>query len=116
MRTVIYFLSAALVIGLAYWAYQQNFQTQKALKRVSALHTEIAATREALSVLRAEWAYLNRPDRLRDLVDLNFSELQLVPMNPNHFGAIDEVAFPSVPSLAIVEGLVVSASDRKSVV
>ena len=111
MRTVLYFMSAALVIGLAYWAYQQNFQTQQALKRVSRLHSEIAATREALTVQRAEWAYLNRPDRLRDLVGLNFSELQLLPMNPRHFGEIDQVMFPPVARFAPGQG---SASSSGS--
>ena len=41
------------------------------------LRAEIADEREALAVLNAEWAYLNRPDRLRDLADLNGDRLGL---------------------------------------
>ena len=113
MRSVLYFLSAALVIGLAYWAYQQNFQTQQALKRVTKLQAEIAATRETLSVQRAEWAYLNRPDRLRDLVEMSYGDLELLPMNPGHFGEIEQVTFPPAPGLQ--QGVSASGSNDSAV-
>ncbi len=109
MRSLLYFLSVALVIGLAYWAYQQNLETQQALKRVTKLQDKIAATHEALAVQRAEWAYLNRPDRLRELAELNFGSLELLPMDPGHFGSIDEVSFPPLPGLS-QDGVVRSAS------
>ena len=66
----------------------------QALKDVARLNAEIADLREALSIQRAEWAYLNRPDRLRDLVNLNFAALELLPMSPDQFGAVAEVAYP----------------------
>ncbi len=94
MRILIFLGSLLAVVGMAYWAYQQNFETQQAQKRVRTLHQEIAATREALAIQRAEWSHLNRPDRLRDLVDLNFDELQLLPMTPDSFGSIAEVPKP----------------------
>ena len=94
MRILIFLGSLLAVIGMAYWAYQQNFETQQAQKRVRILQQEIASAREALAVQRAEWAHLNRPDRLRDLVDLNFEQLELFPMTPEHFGTITEVPKP----------------------
>jgi hypothetical protein len=91
MRGFPIFLAALAVIGLGYWAYSQTILTQAAIRDVERLQREIGAERERLSVLRAEWAYLNRPDRLRELVDFNFERLQLLPMVPDQFGTVAEL-------------------------
>ena len=82
-------------MGLAYWAYNENYTTQSSLKEVRSLHRDIGAAHERLNILEAEWAYLNRPDRLRDLAELNFDRLGLLPLMPDAFRRIDQVAFPS---------------------
>ncbi|WP_323765268.1 cell division protein FtsL [Marinovum sp.] len=94
MRSILYVMTALTVIGLAFWAYHENYKTQEAIEKTSKLQREIGAARVRLSVLRAEWAYLNRPDRLRDLAELNFDRLGLLPLRPRHFGNVDQVAFP----------------------
>jgi hypothetical protein len=95
MRALLSLLAAFAVMGLAFWAYHENYATKAALDDVAKLESEIADQRDALAVLNAEWAYLNRPDRLRDLVQLNFDRLGLMPMLPEQFGAVSEVAFPT---------------------
>lgn len=99
MRSLMYVLSAMAVIGLAFWAYRENYQTQAALDRAEQLHSQIAQARARLGMLRAEWAYLNRPERLRELADLNFERLSLMPFAPEQFGRVDQVAYPSQDSL-----------------
>ena len=102
MRSVLYVLAALAVMGLAFWAYQENYKTQQAIKDVRNLHAEIGAAHERLNILQAEWAYLNRPDRLADLARLNFDRLGLLPFRPEQFGAATQVSYPPDP---IVEGL-----------
>lgn len=97
MRPVLYVLSFLAVMALGFWAYRENYTTQASLRDVAALQDEIAGLREALTIQRAEWAYLNRPDRLRELATLNFDRLGLLPMLPQQFGSAEMVAFPPAP-------------------
>ena len=70
--------------------------------------------RARLSILNAEWAYLNRPERLAELVDLNFDRLQLVPLRASNFLEVDEINFLNDPDLPEVVSLPVSLTMRAS--
>jgi len=109
MRWMLYLSSGLMVISLAYWAYSQNYRTQTALKEAEELQLEIAMLRERLAVLRAEWAYLNRPDRLRQLADMNFERLSLIPLTPGHFGRVDQIAFPVDLGFAVIDPIDLAA-------
>lgn len=94
MRAVLYVAMMLGVMGLAFWAYRENYRTQGAINDMAQVQREIAGLREELSDLRAEWAWLNRPERLKQLVDLNFDRLLLVPMNSGQFVDARHVAYP----------------------
>jgi hypothetical protein len=98
MRSLLYLLTTLAVIALATWAYRETHLTQQAMNQQNALERDVARLSEALRIQRTEWAYLNRPDRLRALVDVNFERLPLVPMTADHFGDIGQVAYPPVQS------------------
>jgi hypothetical protein len=100
-----YVLTVLSVIGLAFWAYRENYTTQTALDDAEDLQIQIADARDRLAILKAEWAYLNRPDRLRDLADLNFERLQLLPLRPDQFGRIEQVAYPPLEDV-VIDGIV----------
>lgn len=104
MRPVLYVLSFIAVMALAFWAYRENYATQHQLKEMGRLQDEIASLREALVLQRAEWAYLNRPERLRALATANFERLGLLPLEPTQFGAAAEVAYPAPPAPPAAEG------------
>ncbi len=104
-----------IVIGLAFWAYRENYQTQDAISEVSRLKREIKRQKQTLAILKAEWAYLNRPERLRDLAMLNFERLRLLDFTPKQFGKIDQISFPSVATaLPITNSVEVSAPQEAS--
>ncbi|WP_417206968.1 cell division protein FtsL [Antarctobacter sp.] len=110
MRSVLFLLAAMAVITSGYWAYYENYRTKAELDNVEDLHREIGAARERLAILRAEWAYLNRPDRLRDLAELNFDRLGLLPLRPDQFGRIDQVAYPQPEVLDITKPVDVTSA------
>ena len=112
MKGFLLMLGLALVMASATWAYKVNYRTHAALDSVSRLHREIIEEAEAISVLSAEWAYLNRPDRLRALTEAHFSELQLMPLHPDHFSDPLKVVYPTPedPLLAqLIEAAVAEA-------
>ena len=101
MRPVLYILSFLAVLASAFWAYRENYATQGKLKEIAGLQDEIANLRENIAFQRAEWAYLNRPERLRELATINYDRLGLLPMEPEQFGLSSQVAYPALPMLTI---------------
>ena len=99
IRTLALILSIGAALALGGWAYQQNHRTRAALDRAETLQDEIAAQRGDLVMLRAEWAYLNRPDRLKRLAAMNFEDLRLVPLSAAHFARPDRIPYPPRPAL-----------------
>ena len=110
MRGFLYVFAALAVMGLAFWAYQENYKTQQAIKEARLLHAQIGAAHERLGMLRAEWAYLNRPDRLADLAELNFDRLGLLPLMPDAFGKVDQIIYP-IPPIAPITNPIELSSD-----
>ena len=114
MKALLHILAALAMLGLGFWAYQENYKTQRALREVRTLHAEIGAAHSRLNVLNAEWAYLNRPDRLRDLAAINFERLGLLPLMPEAFDRVDNVAYP--PTLLLPPtGAAILAADASGV-
>ena len=95
MRSVLFLLTTLIVMVLAFWAYRENYSTQSAITEMGDVQRQIGGLREDLIVLRAEWAFLNRPERLRELVNLNFDKLKLVPFGADQFVDVGQVTFPS---------------------
>ena len=77
-------LIGCLVAGL----YHLKQQVQGVERRLAAVNQAIARDRQAIHVLRAEWAYLIRPSRL---ARLSARHLKLQRITPNHIRAFDEL-------------------------
>jgi hypothetical protein len=102
MRGFFIMLSALAVMGLAFWAYQENYRTQAAQRDLGQINREIGDLRQRLAILNAEWAYLNRPERLAELTDINFDRLGLLPFAPEQFATVDQVAFPALDAIPLM--------------
>lgn len=114
MRTFMFIVTVIGVICVSIWAYQENYSTQRMIGEVEKIERQIGVAQARLAVLRAEWAYLNRPDRLRDLAEINYNDLQLLPLRPDQFGIVEQVAYPVDESLQDIENAteVMSEGDQ----
>ena len=65
----------------AIWAYQMNYETRAKKKQILEVTKKINFTLNRIELLRAEWAFLNSPERLSKLVDENFLNLNLIPIS-----------------------------------
>ena len=88
MKGLALIVSMIVLMAAGTWAYRQNYETRDVFGESRQLQSEIAEARQRLGILRAEWAYLNRPDRLRELTAMNFDRLELLPLRPDQFARI----------------------------
>ena len=82
-------IGSTFALGL--WAYKINYDSRAADQRVKELEKSILSANKQLKIFNAEWAHLNRPDRLRKLAEYYFFELRLTPINPDDFISLSDV-------------------------
>lgn len=111
MRTVLFLCTIASVVALAFWAYRENYATREALAEAERLRDTIRAQHSRLAILRAEWAYLNRPDRLRALANAHFDELGLFAIRADQFGRVVDVPKPRPETPGLVDVALTEASQ-----
>lgn len=84
----------ALVLAAA-TVYKIKFDSTLQAARVAKLHNQLRHERDAIAVLRAQWARLDTPSRIQQLAD-RFLKLQ--PINPHQFDTFDNL--PARPQVA----------------
>lgn len=70
-------VACGVLIGSAVYAYTIKYETIYRSEQLAKVSHQIKAERDAIGVLRAEWGYLTRPDRLQALSD-KYLDLQNV--------------------------------------
>ncbi|MBI1358709.1 MAG: cell division protein FtsL [Alphaproteobacteria bacterium] len=78
-----------LVAGLAVGLYRAKLGARENEDRIAALNTEIRKASEEVSVLKADEAYLSRPERIGPLAR---ERLGLQPAAPEQFTAPEMIA------------------------
>jgi hypothetical protein len=69
LRKVLHSVAILALVGSALYAYRTKYDTIYLSEQVAKLKTRIGREREAIAVLRAEWQYVTRPDRIQALAD-----------------------------------------------
>lgn len=75
--------SLAAIAGVV--LFQIKYEVQSVEDELIRTRRQIAANQESIHILRAEWSYLNDPQRLSDLAKRH---LTLAPMSPAQIGTI----------------------------
>ena len=94
MRSAAYVLALCLVVAFAFGSYWIKYDTRDRLAEIEQLRDQISREHERIAILKAEWAWLNNPDRLARLSAQNSPELGLQPIDGAQFGSVSEIAPP----------------------
>jgi hypothetical protein len=79
---IIHLLVIGVLVFAAAYVYRIKMDSTVRTERVLKLHAEIREQRDAIAVLRSEWARLDSPQRLQGLVERH---LALKPLNANQY-------------------------------
>ncbi len=62
-------IAILVLVGSAVYAYSIKYQTSYRAEQIAKTKIEIRQERDAIAVLRADWAYMTRPERIQQLAD-----------------------------------------------
>jgi hypothetical protein len=77
----------------AFALYSVKFQVQTLRSQIAEVKKELETERESMNVVAAEWAYLNRPDRLQKLAA---TYLQTKEVTVEQIAEVAAIPFPQV--------------------
>lgn len=99
MKRALTAISVLALGGVAYGMYQLAYEVKRLEDELIALNRSISQERETAEVMKAEWTFLTRPDRLQARVDRH---LKLESAPPHRMVALGDL--PLRPDAAVVEG------------
>ena len=95
MMKPLYIAAFLVAVTLTYGLYSMKYEVQRLESKLLTLHSELASERKSTQVLRAEWSYLNSPERLEQLA---LRHLDLTPVSLHRMAAITMLPFKEVTS------------------
>ncbi len=102
------FVLMALAAAAGGALFHVSFEVSELDDRLATLNRDIRDDRDAIHVLRAEWSFLNQPERLEELARRH---LDLVPVSgaqlagPGALPVRPDVETPDSPARNVLEGL-----------
>jgi cell division protein FtsL len=99
-------LGMIVVVVLAVSLYRAKTEAQETRKHIAQLEKELRETRRAISAREAEIAYLERPERLREIAR---ARLNLTPVQTGQLKSLDELQESSNRDMAAQTGPAIGA-------
>ena len=84
-------LLIAMMVVAATITYQIKHRADEKLQEVRRLEAEIKLEHDTIDLLKADWALLSQPNRLRKLVESYNGELKLAPTQPTQLARPSEL-------------------------
>lgn len=91
MSRLINLLLILFVLMGAFWLFQVKHQAKEEGGKIAILRGQIQEEKDALLLLKAEWSYLNRPQRIQRLTNEFSNQLGLKAIEPYQIGDINDV-------------------------
>lgn len=98
IKTLNFILVCTSLLGLV-GVYALKFQVEDTAGTKAALERRIERQQASLSLLEAEWAYLNQPTHVAPIVVRHNEVLALQPTKPTQFAAMDTLPMRPVVQL-----------------
>ena len=89
------------LMGAAYGLYHVKWEVWELKRNNAELKTQLEEEMQALDVLRAEWAYLNRPERLQELAQ---AHLTLTAGSGTQISDITTMPLPPIEDEPVMAG------------
>lgn len=99
MFKVLHVAAIGALVSSALYAYTIKYDTTLHAEQLAKLKAKAVRERDAIAVLKAEWQYLNRPDRIQPLAD---KHLALQPLGIGQIVRMQDIPVkgPKVDSIA----------------
>lgn len=81
-----------VIVVASFMLYKVKYQVQALKNEVASVSRQLEHEREALHVVNAEWAYLNRPERLQRLAG---KYLAATDLTVSQIAEVEEIPFPA---------------------
>lgn len=74
-------LAICALVGSALYAYSVKYETILFSEQIVKVEHSIEREQDRINMLRAEWAYVTRPERLQALADKHLPDMQQIATN-----------------------------------
>lgn len=88
MIRLLHIIAITALIASAAYAYTVKYETLYYVEQVAKLKSQVQRERDIIAVLRAEWQYLDRPDRLQEAAD---QHLDLQPLKIQQLARLSDL-------------------------